>query len=244
MHHLAGLLPAKYSPIRQSDGFGNQGAYLAEISRTMAEKVLELADPFLLLLTSDSRVAEQYPITERALDSLSDWEEAQSKEILSNVQADTERSALIKARVGQGTFRQRVSAIERFCRVTHVINPEHLVASHIKPWREATNEERLAGANGLLLTPNVDHLFDRGFNSFGDDGEMLQSPVADPFSLERMGIRQDRQTTVGKFNSDQKYFLNYHRLNKPPLRPRSTHCFRCATPLQKQRQLFFLQFFA
>lgn len=211
MHHLAELLPTKYSPIRKSDGFGNQGAYLAQISKPLVMKVLELAAPFLLDLARDSNIQEDQPLTERTLESLSDWEEDQSQTILSTVEAHTERIALIKARVGQGTFRQRVSEIERFCRVTNVVNPEHLVASHIKPWRESTNEERLAGANGLLLTPNIDHLFDRGFISFDDDGELLQSPVADPFSLERMGVRQSHRTTVGNFNSDQKYFLNYHR---------------------------------
>ena len=40
---------------------------------------------------------------------------------------------------------------------------EHLVASHTKPWRDSTNEERLDGENGLLLTPTIDHLFDKGF---------------------------------------------------------------------------------
>jgi putative restriction endonuclease len=51
-------------------------------------------------------------------------------------------------------------------------------ASHIKPWCESTNEERLNGENGLLLTPSIDHLFDRGFISFEDNGELLISDVA------------------------------------------------------------------
>jgi putative restriction endonuclease len=53
-----------------------------------------------------------------------------------------------------------------------------VVGSHINPWRDAGNEERLDGANGLLLTPSIDHLFDRGFISFKGDGELLISPVA------------------------------------------------------------------
>ena len=84
----------------------------------------------------------------------------------------------------------------------------HLVASHIKPWRESNNEERLAGGNGLLLTPSIDHLFDRGFISFEDSGELITSPVADTRSLERMGVQP---TNVGQFNTDQKFFLDYHR---------------------------------
>jgi len=48
-----------------------------------------------------------------------------------------------------------------------VDRPEHLRASHCKPWCDCeSNEERLNGENGLLLTPSIDHLFDRGFISF------------------------------------------------------------------------------
>jgi transposase len=58
----------------------------------------------------------------------------------------------------------------------------HLRASHIRPWRDSDNEARLDGENGLLLTPTIDHLFDRGFISFEDDGRLLISPVAHPQS--------------------------------------------------------------
>ncbi len=65
---------------------------------------------------------------------------------------------------------------------------EHLNASHIQPWRDSSNEQRLDGENGLLLTPTVDHLFDKGFISFESTGQLIVSPVADPVSLKRMGI--------------------------------------------------------
>ena len=97
---------------------------------------------------------------------------------------ETEKQALIKARRGQGLFRQNVARIEHFCRVTRVDRPEHLIASHIKPWRESDNRERLFEGNGLLLTPTIDHLFDRGFISFENDGELLISPVAHEESMK------------------------------------------------------------
>jgi putative restriction endonuclease len=50
--------------------------------------------------------------------------------------------------------------------VTRVERREHLIAGHIKPWRDGSNDERLNGENGLLLTPTIDHLFDKGFISF------------------------------------------------------------------------------
>lgn len=76
-------------------------------------------------------------------------------------------------------FVQRASErIESACRITSVSNPVHLVASHCKPWRDSTNEERLNGENGLLLTPSIDHLFDRGFIGFENNGALIISPVA------------------------------------------------------------------
>jgi putative restriction endonuclease len=104
-----------------------------------------------------------------------------------------------------------VSQIESRCRITGVQNPVHLVASHCKPWRDSSNEERLNGENGLLLTPTIDHLFDRGFIGFEDNGRLIISPVAYPSSLERMGINVRDAVNVGGFTTGQKAFLEFHR---------------------------------
>ena len=101
--------------------------------------------------------------------------------------------------------------IERACRITGVSREEHLRASHCKPWRDATNEERLDGENGVLLTPNADHLFDRGFIGFEDDGRVLISPVAHAESLARMGLDPARPRNVGKFLEGQRRYLEFHR---------------------------------
>jgi hypothetical protein len=63
-------------------------------------------------------------------------------------------------------------------------NPVHLVASHCKPWRDSSNEERLNGENGLLLTPSIDHLFDRGFIGFENNGALIihQSRIVPHFN--------------------------------------------------------------
>jgi putative restriction endonuclease len=95
--------------------------------------------------------------------------------------------------------------------VARVDNPAHLPASHCKPWRDSTNEERLDGENGLLLTPSIDHLFDRGFISFQDNGQLIVSPVAHAASLERMGVPTQEIVNVGEFTSGQRRFLEYHR---------------------------------
>lgn len=105
-----------------------------------------------------------------------------------------------------------IQRIERFCRITKVDRAEHLRASHCKPWRDCkTKEERLDGENGLLLTPTIDHLFDRGFISFEDNGELLVSPVAHERSLKRMGIQIGERLNVGSFSEGQRKFLDFHR---------------------------------
>ena len=71
--------------------------------------------------------------------------------------------------------------------------------------------ERLNGENGLLLTPSIDHLFDRGFISFENNGELLISPVANHVSLSRMNVPTGKHVNVGVFSEGQKQFLEFHR---------------------------------
>ena len=150
-------------------------------------------------------------LVERQLAGIQEWEDIEQRRITDAELPSTTRTALIKARVGQGLFKERVARIERACRITFVDNPAHLVGSHIKPWRECSNDERLEGANGLLLTPSADHLFDRGFISFDDNGEVLVSRVADVRSLKRMGVDPEYPPRQQPFNGDQRHFLAYHR---------------------------------
>ena len=208
---IAPLLPKRYSPI-QPNGHGNQGAYLAGISPPLARRLLELAEPQLLGLLQTASGIQETLIHTSDPTIITEWEDRLQQKIAANeAVTETTRQALIQARRGQGLFKRNVAMYERECRLTHVDNPVHLIASHIKPWREASDEERLAAGNGLLLTPSVDHLFDRGFISFDDDGSVLVSPVADTQSLHRMGVNCSSPLFAGRFNSDQRHFLDYHR---------------------------------
>jgi hypothetical protein len=190
--------------------------YLAHVPRQMADVLGSLiGSEFKLLvdaatgipLDEKSRGTAEYPEKE-------DWEQHLVEEVSNSPTLDTtEREAIIQARIGQGQFRKNVAQIETYCRITRVNEPTHLRASHTKPWRTSTNEERLNGENGLLLTPTIDHLFDRGFIAFEDTGELLISPVAYKPSLQMMGIPCDRRANVGTFSSGQKQFLAYHREN-------------------------------
>jgi hypothetical protein len=84
----------------------------------------------------------------------------------------TERQTLIMARVGQGQFRANVIAqwgLGETCALTGVSIPALLTASHIKPWRDSTDEQRMDGMNGLMLAAHIDRLFDRHLLSFRED---------------------------------------------------------------------------
>lgn len=121
----------------------------------------------------------------------------------------TEKLELRKSRRGQGIYRSNLERFEKRCRVTGLENRRHLRASHIKPWSVCTDAEKLDGYNGLLLSPHVDHLFDRGYISFTDAGELLIADSLDRRVLRTWGIPIRR--TVGKFHPEQCTFLAYHR---------------------------------
>jgi hypothetical protein len=215
---LRPVLPNRYSPLTQ-EGNGLQSIYLTEIPAEMAEVLIGLIGYECQALLTGVTVS---PSTVQKSDDLDYWEHRLEQSVVDDESiSETDRQAIVRARCGQGLFKQRVMQIEHRCRITGVEKTIHLVASHCKPWRDSTNEERLDGENGLLLTPNIDHLFDRGFIGFEDDGTLIIAPVAHKPSLQRMGIEVQRVINVGSFSKGQKHFLDFHRnsvVHHPKLR--------------------------
>jgi hypothetical protein len=163
METLAPKLPEKYSPL-QASGNGNQGVYLASVPEPMAKELSRLLGGQLeeVMLTSPLDVNPEADAVEKAI-----------KE--DSAIPLTEREQLVKARVGQGFYRSRVEMVEAGCRITGITDRRFLRASHIKPWSKSDGREKLDGNNGLLLAPHIDHLFDKGFISFTDLGELIFS---------------------------------------------------------------------
>ncbi|HIF76095.1 MAG TPA: DUF3427 domain-containing protein [Gammaproteobacteria bacterium] len=120
----------------------------------------------------------------------------------------TERKGLVTSRVGQGYFRNQL--IEKFdakCAVTKTSIRNILIASHIVPWSEATEEERLDKNNGILLSPLYDALFDKHLISFQDDGEIIISAkVGDELNT----LQVDQEAKI-KINDEMKPYLQRHR---------------------------------
>lgn len=204
MDVLAPVLPDKYSPIRAS-GDGNQGAYLARVPDAMSAALQGLLGASWRPLARMLDAAEAAP--EAALDTAEDH----GVTVIENRTdiGDTQRLSLVLARRGQGVYRKNLEALEAACRVTGVTSLRHLRASHIKPWRLCTDFEKLDGNNGLLLSPHVDHLFDRGFITFADEGTLIGSPALDRDVLERWGIKEG--VCHGAFRREQLHYLAHHR---------------------------------
>jgi hypothetical protein len=121
----------------------------------------------------------------------------------------SDKRQLSDARRGRGLFRENVERIESACRVTGILDRRYLLAVHIKPWKVCQDSEKLDGANGLLLSPHIIHLFKRGHISFADDGTLLISRHLNPYVLKAWNL--DRPVAPHLFRSEQRIFLAHHR---------------------------------
>jgi hypothetical protein len=199
IEELAPHLADKYAPL-QANGNGNQGVYLAEISEDFTEVLLGKMG------LSIAAIGAAEPIDDA--EDLADEKAEEAVQGRTDI-GETQKQQLVQARRGQGVFKANVRLNEKRCRVTGVTNPHFLIASHIKPWRDCSDQEKLNGCNGLLLSPHIDRLFDRGLISFEDDGTILKSPHLPYAVWTAWGL--DGVTGVGNFNPEQCAFLAVHR---------------------------------
>lgn len=121
---------------------------------------------------------------------------------------ETERVQLQKARLGQGNFRAKLEAKWGGCCVTGCNIREVLRASHIKPWKNCSNGERLDGDNGLLLVANIDALFDRGLISFRADGSIIRSKS---LSVDELKMLAGYRIEEIEFSPQQADYMRFHR---------------------------------
>ena len=123
----------------------------------------------------------------------------------------TERKGLITSRVGQGAYRKRI--IHRWeykCAVTGFNKLEILIASHIVPWSESTDNERLDVDNGLLLSPTYDALFDRNLISFENNGGIILTDRIDLNTYKKIGVTgTERIKNLSNYNY---LYLERHRI--------------------------------
>lgn len=101
----------------------------------------------------------------------------------------TEAERLVIQRIGQDVFRDAL--MEYWggrCPLTGITEPALLRASHIVPWSDCSDEQRLDVHNGLLLSALWDAAFDKGLVSFNDDGMARVSSSLSEAAGDALGV--------------------------------------------------------
>ena len=151
--------------------------------------------------------AEQEDVLKAQLDNSVDEID---KEIETKQLQGEEREALIKVRVNQSAFRKLLMRRYTHCCLCDVDDESLLAASHIKPWAKSNHAEKVDVNNGLLLCPNHDKLFDRGYISFDNGGHIVISDELSENSAISMNIKNDMQIEL---SNDNIKYMEYHRNN-------------------------------
>ena len=186
---LQPFLPEKYSPLTR-EGTGVQ-AYLFKLPPKAGQLLLERVGM--------NEHVDGDQIVQSAIEQTED-----------SYLRPTERQAIVQSRMGQGAFRQRVLELwRRRCSVTGFDIEPLLRASHIKPWRDSTNQERLDPYNGLLLCPSYDAAFDQGYISFDHDGKLLLGKDFTKGQATTLGISSSAR--LSKLRPKTMQYLEYHR---------------------------------
>lgn len=124
----------------------------------------------------------------------------------------SEKTQLIKARIGQGEYRKNLLSLCPFCPITLISDDRLLIASHIKPWVSSNDFEKTDPLNGFMLTPTFDRLFDRGFLSFTNDKKTMLSPFLSNMTYSKLNIA-DNKTIAHLPTEGREAYLEYHRKN-------------------------------
>lgn len=175
--------------------------YMGEVFLTECIKRSDKPSEFIFSLTPVEAVVDKAVIYETI--------DQNSSEFLAL--RETDREQLTKTRVGQNYFRKNLIKIWGKCSVTGVENLEFLHASHIKPWRDSDNEERLNPYNGLLLNPALDTAFDKGFIGFAPTGKIIISNHLTREDAEKMAISEHLK--LRQIYPENQQYLSYHLEN-------------------------------
>jgi len=192
MDEILKIQGTKYAPFNAA-GRGNTG-YLFQITDQLADFLFELVGVSKTDIALGGMTEDE--IIKAEINSVSEEPE------------ETLRDQIVKSRIGQGIFKQRLRALEEKCKLCGIDNPDFLRASHAKPWRVSNNKERLDQYNGFLLCPAHDFLFDKGLISFRDDGLILISPILEDHNRVLMNVHEEMKINILE---GHKTYLKYHR---------------------------------
>ena len=127
-----------------------------------------------------------------------------------NLPNKTERKGLVTTRVGQGIYRKMIlQKWDDKCGVTGCNIKNILISSHIVPWKDSNKFEKRDPENGILLSPNLDSLFDRHLISFDDSGDIIISKKLLKEDLDRLGVNVKMK--LFQVTDEMKPYLKRHR---------------------------------
>ena len=196
---LTGVMPRRNAPLRAGGSLSRDTwlslmpapwvAMIRELLRGEFEQIVSIATVML-----GSRLGDD--AAEAILQQRSDLDTALKAELLN-------------ARFGQGLFRANVERLQQGCRITGLLDRRHVQAVHIKPWARSSDAERIDGHNGLLLSPHLAQLFERGYLSFSNAGALLLSRELNPAVVRSWYL--DAEASCGSFAPEQHPYLAFHR---------------------------------
>lgn len=190
------LCPTKYSPFTK-DGNGSQG-YLFEIGYELGNYLLELTNA-----KNDLDLIRLSPKEKEYIKEVDD--------LLNKFKDETEKERVVKTRIGQGLFKDKLLSNTEECAICGLTMKELLIASHCKPWRRCNDKERLDVNNGMLLCPTHDALFDKGLIAFSDNGNIIISNKVQESQLALLNINKDIKIILRR---EQVPYIKWHRENQ------------------------------
>lgn len=173
---------------------------------TLVEKIINNTSDFIKL--TEISIIRALSYYEECIKKLSKSKEVKNKIQVTVLKTDYEK--LAKVRIGQGIFKKKLLKEEACCKICGMDDKRLLIASHIKPWSKSNNLERLDKRNGFLLCPNHDALFDKGYITFDDNGNIMISSILDKNNYNILNIQDGLKIAI--FEENKKY-LDWHRLN-------------------------------
>jgi hypothetical protein len=125
----------------------------------------------------------------------------------------TEILSVVKTRIRQAEFKNNLLSLWGGCSLQNCdIDSKYLVASHIVPWSECTDKEKVDEFNGLLLPANYDYLFDRHLITFSEEGEIITIGIeSSTFEVLYKTLGIDRASKLSKSSKKMQRFMSKHR---------------------------------
>lgn len=173
-----------------------------QLKRWIIASLEEFIESDLTPLYQGLRFQDQIELENKLLDLMDD-------DTLNTIE-ETEKLTYIKARIGHSKLKEILVKKDGCCKICGLSDERFLIASHIKPWSQSNNQERLDLNNVLLLCPHHDSAFDKGYITFDQDGMML---ISSELTIEtRLLLNLNTEKKI-ELTEKQSEYMRWHKEN-------------------------------